>query len=66
MINLVNFQKIIVKKKEVISRWDYIATFKPPAYLSIENGNIFSIETLSEASPDFEFVSKKFKSTFLG
>jgi hypothetical protein len=52
--------------KQTITRWDFLSTFTPPADLSIESGNIYRTEKLSENSPDYEFVSKAFLSTFNG
>jgi len=36
LINLNDLSKVMVKRKEKVTRWDYVATFKPPAFLSIE------------------------------
>ncbi len=46
-----------LKIKEKKTRWDFISCLKPPESLSIENGNIYQIVPLSEASPDYEYVS---------
>lgn len=57
-------QKLLVKKTETVKRWDYVKTFKPPMNLSIENGQIFQIVDLKPGSDEFNYVSKKFISTF--
>lgn len=57
---------INLKLKEKKTRWDFLSTFLPPPELSFENGNIFKIEQLPEASPDYEYVAKSFLETFGG
>lgn len=52
--------KIQVRNEEVVMKWDFIGTFKPPAELSIENGKIFKVEKIFPGCPDYEFVVKKF------
>ena len=55
-----------LKNKEKTTRWDFLSTFKPPEDLSIENGNICRVEKLSENSPDYEYCSQLFLSTYGG
>lgn len=55
-----------VAKKETVTRWDYLSTFKPPQYLSLEGGTIFKIEKLKENSYDYDMVSKEFINTYGG
>lgn len=50
-------EKLSVVKKETIKRWDFLNTFKPPQKLSIESGQIFSIEKLLPTSADYQFVA---------
>jgi hypothetical protein len=57
---------IRLKLKEKKTRWDFLSCLKPPAALSIESGNIFTVDNLSAASPDYEYVSNMFMSTFNG
>jgi hypothetical protein len=64
LIRLDNQAKVMVRRKEQVTRWDYVATFKPPAYLSIENGRIFSVDKLNQGSPDYDFVANLFKTTY--
>jgi hypothetical protein len=52
--------------KEKKSTWDFLSTFRPPEDLSIETGNIWRKENLSEAAPDYEHVSKLFMTTYNG
>ena len=52
--------------KETKTRWDFLSTLKPPEDLSIETGNIWRIEQLSEGTPDYDHVSKLFLTTFNG
>ena len=67
-INMANRNQpdIKFKLKEAKTRWDFLSTFKPPEDLSIETGNIWKIETLSEGNPDYDHVSKLFLTTFNG
>ncbi len=58
--------EIRLKNKEKTTRWDFLSTFKPPENLSIETGRIFQVEKLSENSPDFEYCSRLFLTTFGG
>ena len=55
-----------LKFKEKKTRWDFLSCLKPPENLSIESGNIYQIVQLSEASPDYEYVSQMFMNTFNG
>ena len=44
--------------------WDYIHTFKPSSSQSVENGNIFSTQTLIPGLFEYEFVEQMFKDSF--
>ena len=44
--------------------WDYTHTFKPSASLSVENGNISSVQSLVPGLFEYEFVEKMFKDAF--
>ena len=57
---------IKLKFKEKKTRWDFLSCLKPPEALSIESGNIYQVVQLSEASPDYEYVSQMFMNTFNG
>ena len=52
--------------KETTTKWDFLSTFKPPEELSIESGKIYHSERINEGSPDYDYVSKLFLSTFGG
>jgi hypothetical protein len=56
--------KLRVIKKEQITKWDFVRTFKPPKHLSIESGNICDLEKISKGTPDYDHVSKMFLNTF--
>jgi hypothetical protein len=66
IVDLESMTKLQVKKKESVRRWDFLSTLKPPEYLSIENGTIYSTVVLKPGSPDYDFVSHKFIATFNG
>jgi hypothetical protein len=52
-------------RKSKVNRWDFVRAFKPPEYLSIENGRIFKLEVMQpNGSPDYKFVVDRFNSTF--
>ncbi|CDW84239.1 poly adp-ribose polymerase member 14-like protein [Stylonychia lemnae] len=46
------------------TKWDYVATFKPTARLSIQSGQIYCKELLQSTSLEYQFVQQKFISTF--
>ena len=59
--------RLMVKSIVTNKRWDYLTTFKPSRYLSIEAGKkFFEIEDVPPGSTEFEFVANRFNSTFSG
>lgn len=66
LLNLKDLKKIHLQQKEVIRRWDYLTTFRPPEHLSIESGQIYEKIQIQPGSPEYDFASQLFISTFNG
>jgi hypothetical protein len=66
MIEMSTMTKNPVNKHQIVRRWDFLSSLKPPAGISIDSGKIFSTVTLAPGQPDYDFVSNKFTSTFFG